>query len=184
MHDSGRIHFSLYTWILVAAVHSLTLPHAVHTDRLNDRGRCSLKHQRADLLVWVHSLLFRSTKLLHHAMPPYYYVGSASLDDLTFWSLMSRYLVSAREGCLDQLFHVFANLKNHRSTMAFDDSYPAFGDAKFSDCDLTDLYPGASEPMPEKMPVPHGKHVVMSCFVDADHAGCRETRRSHSGIII
>ena len=24
----------------------------------------------------------------------------------------------------------------------------------------------------------------MSCFVDADHAGCRETRRSHTGIII
>jgi hypothetical protein len=98
---------------------------------------------------------------------------------------MSRYLVSAREGCLDQLFHVFANLKNHdRSTMVFDDSHPAFGDAKFSDCDLTDLYPDASEPMPEKMPVPCGKHVVMLCFVDADHAGCRETRCSHSDIII
>jgi hypothetical protein len=24
----------------------------------------------------------------------------------------------------------------------------------------------------------------MTCFVDADHAGCRETRRSHSGILI
>jgi hypothetical protein len=24
----------------------------------------------------------------------------------------------------------------------------------------------------------------MSCFVDADHAGCRVTRRSHTGIII
>ena len=24
----------------------------------------------------------------------------------------------------------------------------------------------------------------MTCFVDADHAGCRETRRSHTGIII
>ena len=26
--------------------------------------------------------------------------------------------------------------------------------------------------------------MTMSCFVDADHAGCRETRRSHTGIII
>jgi hypothetical protein len=25
---------------------------------------------------------------------------------------------------------------------------------------------------------------VVSCFVDADHAGCRITRRSHTGIII
>jgi hypothetical protein len=34
------------------------------------------------------------------------------------------------------------------------------------------------------MPQPRGKEVCMSCFVDADHAGCRETRGSHSGIII
>ena len=26
--------------------------------------------------------------------------------------------------------------------------------------------------------------VVMSCYVDADHAGCRVTRRSHTGVII
>ena len=98
---------------------------------------------------------------------------------------MSRYLTSAREGHLDQLFHVFAYLKNHdRSTMVFDDLYSAFGDAKFSECDWTELCSDACEPMPENMPVLHGKHVVMSCFVDADHAGCRETRRSHSGIII
>ena len=107
------------------------------------------------------------------------------LDILMPISLMSRYLASAREGHLDQLFHVFAYLKTHdRSTMVFDDSCPTFGDTKFSQCDWTELYPDACEPMPEHMPVPRGKSVVMSCFVDADHAGCRETRRSHSGIII
>jgi hypothetical protein len=100
-------------------------------------------------------------------------------------SLMSRYLASARERHLDQLFHVFAYLKNHdRSMMVFDDSYPMFGATKFSECDWTELYPDACEPMPENMPVPHSKHVVMSCYVDADHAGCREMRCSHSGIII
>ena len=34
------------------------------------------------------------------------------------------------------------------------------------------------------MPKPRGKEVVMTCFVDADHAGCRETRRSNSGILV
>ena len=34
------------------------------------------------------------------------------------------------------------------------------------------------------MPVPLGKAIVMSCFVDADHAGCKETRQSHIGVII
>jgi hypothetical protein len=34
------------------------------------------------------------------------------------------------------------------------------------------------------MPEPRGKEVDISCFVDADHAGNRVTRRSHTGIII
>ena len=94
------------------------------------------------------------------------------LDILMPISHMSRYLALAGEGHLDQLFHVFAYLKNHdRATMVFEDLYPTFGDVKFSECDWTKLYPDACEPiMPENMPVPRGKHVVMSCFVDADHA--------------
>ena len=34
------------------------------------------------------------------------------------------------------------------------------------------------------MPEPRGREVVISCFCDADHAGCRATGRSHSGILI
>ena len=34
------------------------------------------------------------------------------------------------------------------------------------------------------MPEPRGKEVDVSVFVDADHAGNRVTRRSHTGIII
>ena len=34
------------------------------------------------------------------------------------------------------------------------------------------------------VPEPRGKEVVMTCFVDADHAGCKETQRSHTGVII
>ena len=36
----------------------------------------------------------------------------------------------------------------------------------------------------QNAPEPRGKSVVMSSFVDADHAGCRVTRRSHTGVII
>jgi hypothetical protein len=46
---------------------------------------------------------------------------------LTPVSLMSRYLVSARQGHLEQVFHIFAYLKHHpRSTIAFDDTIPTF----------------------------------------------------------
>ena len=51
-------------------------------------------------------------------------------------------------------------------------------------CDWSEFYPGACEAIPEVMPESRGREVVMTCFVDADHAGCRETRRSHSGIFI
>jgi hypothetical protein len=107
------------------------------------------------------------------------------IDILMPVSLMSRYLVSAREGHLEQVFHIFAYLKHHpRSTMVFDDTIPVFKGERFVKCDWSEFYPDASEAIPSNMPTPRGKDVTMSCFVDADHAGCRETRRSHSGILI
>ena len=87
--------------------------------------------------------------------------------------LMSRYLV------------FFAYLKHHpRSTTVFDDTIPTFRGERFVKCDWSEFYPDAAEAIPENRPPPRGREVVMSCFVDADHAGCKETRRSHSGILI
>jgi hypothetical protein len=107
------------------------------------------------------------------------------IDILMPVSLLSRYLVSARQGHLEQVFHIFAYLKHHpRSTMVFDDTIPVFRGEKFVNCDWSEFYPEACEAIPEIMPEPRGNEVVMTCFVDADHAGCRETRRSHSGILI
>lgn len=107
------------------------------------------------------------------------------IDILNPISLLSRYLASAREGHLDQVFHVFAYLKAHdRSTMVFDDTYPVYNNARFLQFDWSEHYPDAAEAIPDNIPGERGKPVVMSCFVDADHAGCRETRRSHTGILI
>jgi len=38
--------------------------------------------------------------------------------------------------------------------------------------------------LPPNMPEPRGLEVQVNCFVDADHAGNRITRRSHTGILI
>ena len=101
------------------------------------------------------------------------------IDVLMPVSLMSQYLLSARQGRLEQVFHMFAYLKHHpRSTMVFDDTIPTFRGERFVRCDRSEFYPEAAEAIPENMPMPRGKEVVMSCFVDADHAGCRETRRT------
>ena len=107
------------------------------------------------------------------------------LDILMPVSLLSRYLVAAREGHLDQIFHIFAYLKKYdTSTMVFDDTEPDFDERRFKVCDWSEYYPDAKEAVPKDMPKPRGRFVVMSCFVDADHAGCRVTRRSHTGVII
>ena len=66
----------------------------------------------------------------------------------------------------------------------FDDSMPDIDNTSFPKCNWLDFYPDAREIIPPDAPEPLGKPVRMTCFVDADFAGCKETRRSHSGVII
>jgi hypothetical protein len=107
------------------------------------------------------------------------------LDILVPVSMLSRYVVSPREGHLQQVFHVFAYLKHHkRSRMVFDDSEPVFDESSFKVCDWSEFYPEAAEAIPHNAPVERGNVVITSCFVDADHAGCKVTRRSHTGVIL
>ena len=49
---------------------------------------------------------------------------------------------------------------------------------------MAEIYPDATDPKPHNMPEPLGEKVDVNIFVDADHAGNRVTRRSHTGIII
>ena len=107
------------------------------------------------------------------------------VDILVAVSMMSRYVVSPREGHLQQLFHLFAYLKHHkRSKMVFDDSEPMFDDNAFKICDWSEFYPDAEEAIPHNVPEVRGNGVVTTVFVDADHAGCKATRRSHTGVLI
>jgi hypothetical protein len=68
--------------------------------------------------------------------------------------------------------------------MVFDDTEPVFDESRFQKCDWSEYYPGACEAIPPDAPEVRGQSVSMSCFVDADHAGCRVTRRSHTGVLI
>lgn len=107
------------------------------------------------------------------------------IDIIVDVSMLSRYLAEPREGHLEQAFHIFAYLKKHgRSRLVFDETVPVFDESRFDKCDWEEFYPGAKEVIPLDVPEERGNGVVMSCFVDADHAGCRVTRRSQTGIII
>ena len=107
------------------------------------------------------------------------------VDILVDVAMLSRFLASPRRGHLDQAFHIFAYLKRYnRSSMVFDDTEPMFDESRFQKCDWSEYYPGACEAVPPDAPEVRGESVSMSCFVDADHAGCRVTRRSHTGVLI
>ena len=49
---------------------------------------------------------------------------------------------------------------------------------------MHDFYRGAKEPIPGDMPEARVNVVSTHRFVDADHAGNRITRRSHTGILL
>jgi hypothetical protein len=107
------------------------------------------------------------------------------IDIMVAVSMLSRYLASPRAGHLEEAIHIFAYLKAHdRSSVVMDDSLPSFDESRFVKCDWSEYYPGACEPEPPRAPELRGNSVTTTCFVDADHAGCQETRRSHTGIIL
>ncbi len=58
------------------------------------------------------------------------------------------------------------------------------GLAEFTRYDWTKFYHNATDELPPKMPEPRGNEVQINCFVDADHAGNRIMRHSHTGILI
>jgi hypothetical protein len=100
-------------------------------------------------------------------------------------AMLSSHLMAPRQGHLEQCFHIFAYLDTHEnSTIVFDSSYRTVDDSRFTINDWSQFYPGAAEAIPPNIPRPLGLPVIVTCYCDADHAGCRVTRRSHSGIIV
>lgn len=107
------------------------------------------------------------------------------IDIIVPVTMLSRYLVSPREGHLQQVYHIFAYLKPfNRAMIIFNDGEPVHDPSAFHICDWTSHYPDCSEQIPPNAPEALGQSVTMTCYVNADHAGCLETRCSHTGIII
>jgi hypothetical protein len=98
-------------------------------------------------------------------------------------SLLSQYQANPRVGHLEVMYHVFAYLKNHldMGQIAHDSLMPMVNDLTFQcNADWTDFYGNVQEKLPPKMPKSRGNPVTISAFVDANHAGNKVTRQSHT----
>ena len=99
---------------------------------------------------------------------------------------LARYSAAPREGHIKALKRVFGYLRSFPKGKIivdpneFDRSpYPS---TRYDTWD--EFYPGASEELPPKMPVPKGKVGKITVCVDADHARDLVTRRSVTGILL
>jgi hypothetical protein len=101
-------------------------------------------------------------------------------------SMMSSHLCQPRLGHLEAVYNIFAYLEKHsEANMAFDDKMPFLDDSAFHKSDWSEsIYGEVEEEIPPTAPKPLGNPVIMTCFVDADHAGDKITRRSQTGFII
>ena len=115
------------------------------------------------------------------------------LDILTETSMLSAFLAAPRLGHLHQAMYMYKYLEDHkRSKIVFDPTYVNINDdhvvpeerASFRAKYMKELYPDAVEDLPPNAPIPRGKPVQVSLFVDADHAGDKMTRRSRTGVLI
>jgi hypothetical protein len=99
--------------------------------------------------------------------------------------MLSSHLAEPRIGHLEQVFHIFSYLKHHTSShLVFDPQYIAWEKADFQEYDWQEFYKDTTEAIPPNTPEPRGYAVQINAFVDANHAGNKITRCSHTGILI
>ena len=99
---------------------------------------------------------------------------------------LARFSMAPRMGHLTRMLKVFGYLKARpHGRIIFDNSFPDH--SKFSvdnDVNWTDFYPEAEEDVPTDMPKAFGGPARITCYVDADYAHCKLTRRSVTGIVL
>ena len=107
------------------------------------------------------------------------------VDILLETSLLSKHLALPREGHLEQAIHIVGYLKSHKKLrLMFDSGYPKVKEKWFQSYDWHDFYREAKESIPPNMPEARGNDVIITTFVDANHAGDRSDRKSQTGILI
>lgn len=109
------------------------------------------------------------------------------VDILHEVSLLSQYQACPRQGHMEQVMHIFAYLRDHPRRSIY--MHPGqsglnVDQVRSSREEFQQMYRGAKEELPRRMPVPRGKAVETEAWVDASHAANKKTRKSHTGYLI
>ena len=109
------------------------------------------------------------------------------VDILHEVTLLSQYQACPREGHMEQVLRIFAYLKVvDKLKLYMDHQFPDFSRKlmKSSREEFQMMYRGAKEELPARMPLPRGRIVEITAYVDASYATNKVTRKSHTGYII
>jgi hypothetical protein len=107
------------------------------------------------------------------------------VDILLETALMSQYLAAPRHDHLIEVVRIFSYLKYNSSfPLRFVTEEKEIDGECFTEADWSDIYSDAAEVLPTNMPEPAGRGVRITVFCDANHAGNKVNRRSHTGFII
>ena len=94
-------------------------------------------------------------------------------------SLLSSHLALPRIGHLQPVYHIFGYLKQvPKRKLYFDPVLPLISEDRFHKFDWEDFYRDSNEAIPDDMPKTRDKIMTTHCFVDANHAADKVTRRS------
>jgi hypothetical protein len=88
---------------------------------------------------------------------------------------------------MDQLLHIFAFLKAHpKLTICLSPELPSVDckDYQTNKGDFAEIYRDVEELLPHRMPLPRGRSVVVTAYVDASHGAKKVTRTSHTGYVV
>jgi hypothetical protein len=101
-------------------------------------------------------------------------------------SLMPSHLCQPRVGHLEAVYNIFAYLEKHvEANMALGDKMPRLDGTAFHKSDWSEsIYSDVEEKLPANAPKQLGNPVMMTCFVDGNHAGDEVTCWSQTGFII
>ena len=112
-------------------------------------------------------------------------VDISRVDILLETSILSKHLALPCEGHLEQVLHIVGYMKRRKKLRSiFDSGYPTTNEKLFKKYDWLDFYRDAEEAITPNMPEASRHGVVVTCFVDANHGGNLNDRKSQTGVLI